>query len=317
MKILLMYQPLDDHFDDLKAVAPNAEFVVATSEEQAQALIVDANIVMGNRYFLQSLPFAKHLSWMQSNSMGVDIILNGAGNRLDNVMLTCVKGLYSDEIADHTLALLLSITRNMYQLGIDYQHRKWQRWSLRTLQGLNVLIFGYGSIGQAIAIRLMGYGVNLFGVRRSHIGSPIVDELGCRILDASSWRDKLPTTQILIIAAPLTPETHQIISQSELDDLPNDAILINIARGAIINEAALFDALRRNTLYGAGLDTLCEEPPGPNHAVWDVPKLILTPHVARSLETENFRWQPIFVENLRRFVNNLPLLYVVDKDKGY
>lgn len=312
-----MYQPADNHFGDLQAVAPSAEFVVATSEEQAQSLIADADIVMGNRYFLQSLPFAGRLSWMQSNSMGVDIILNGVGNRLDNVMLTCVKGLYSDEIADHTLALLLSITRNMYQLGIDYQNRKWRRWSLRTLQGLDVLIFGYGSIGKAIATRLTSYGVNLFGVRRSHIGSPIVDELGCTILESSSWCDKLPTTQILIIAAPLTPETHQIIGQSELNDLPNDAILINIARGAIIDETALFDSLRANTLYGAGLDTLCEEPPGPSHVVWDVPNLILTPHVARSLETENFRWQPIFVENLRRFVNNLPLLYMVDQDRGY
>lgn len=164
---------------------------------------------------------------------------------------------------------------------------------------------------------MLGFGVRVQGVRRSHPPDPAPDETGCLIHGTATWRALLPETDILILAAPLTPETHHLIGADELDALPTEAIIINIARGQLIDEQALFAALRDGRLYGAGLDTLSEEPPLEDHPVWTVPRLLLTPHVARSLEAANYRWEALFVENLRRFAAGEPLLNVVDKELGY
>lgn len=309
--------PSDEHYAALQAAAPQAQICIAHSEYEAKTLIKDTEVVMGNRYFLQSLPYAQNLRWMQSNSMGVDVILSGAGNQLDGITLTCARGLYADEIADHALALLLGVARGFVDLIDDFRAKRWRRWSLLTLNGRRAMVIGYGATGKAIAKRLMAFGISVAGVRRSHIGEPVVDEDGVVVHSTRSWVGQLPNIDILVLAIPLTDETYQMVGEQEIGALPDDAIIINIARGEVINEEALFDALRQGELYGAGLDTISVEPAPPTHPIWDVPRLLLTPHVARSFETENFRWEGLFVENLRRYVAGEPLLNVVDKIAGY
>jgi phosphoglycerate dehydrogenase-like enzyme len=317
MNILLMYPPSEQHAAELHNAAPAVRFVVAHDEDSAAALIVDADAVLGNRYFLQSLPFARRLRWMQSNSMGVDLIVNGGGALLDHVILTSAKGVYRDEVADHALALLLGVSRGLWAAHEAYQRREWGRWSLPTLDGCSALVIGWGASGQAIGRRLLGFGVRVQGVRRTHTGQPAPDDTGCIVHGVSTWRTELPDTDILVLAAPFTPETHALIGTDELAALPPHAILINIARGQLVDETALFAALHAGRLFGAGLDTLAEEPPSPDHPVWTTPRLLLTPHVARSLEQGTRRWESLFVENVRRFAAGEPLLNVVDKGLGY
>jgi phosphoglycerate dehydrogenase-like enzyme len=312
-----MYPPSPSHLEALEDAAPGARFLWARDEPSAQRLIRNAEVVLGNRYFLQALPFARQLRWMQSNSMGVDRILTGAGSELRQITLTCARGLYDDEMADHALALLLGTARNLHLARDAQQGGRWPRWSLPTLAGRQAMILGWGGIGRAIARRLAAFQVRMHAARRSHQGPPAPNENGYVIHGPGTWREVLPATDLLIMALPLTPETRHLVGQEELAALPPDAIVVNIGRGATLDERALFQTLAQGRLWGAGLDVLETEPPPADHRIWRERRILLTPHVGRSLEEPPYRWEPLFVENLRRYVNKEPLLNVVDQEVGY
>jgi len=122
---------------------------------------------------------------------------------------------------------------------------------------------------------------------------------------------------VLVLALPLTHETRRLIGRAELDALPPSAFVVNVGRAQTVDEDALLAALAGERLAGAGLDVLDEEPPPADHPAWSEPRLLLTPHVARSPERPPYRWAPLFVENLRRFAADEPLLHVVDTHAGY
>lgn len=313
MNVLLNYVPSADHLGRLRTAAPAATFVVAEGEEEARRGIVDADVVLGNRHFLQSLPAATRLRWMQSNSMGVDVILRGGGQRLEGVVLTCARGLYADEVADHAMALLLGVTRGLRDAVEAYAARRWGRWPLATLAGRRALVLGWGCLGRAIGRRLQGFGVSVSGVRRSGPAG----EAGVIVHGPDGWRGRLRHNDLLVIALPLTADTEGCVGADELASLPDDAIVVNVGRGAVVDQAALFAELRAGRLRGAGLDTLADEPPAVTDPVWEVPRLLLTPHVGRSLEEGTPRWEGLFEENLRRWVAGESLLNVVDHAAGY
>ena len=317
MKLLLMYQPSQSHLDCLRSIAPTATIAIATSEIQAKIEIVDADVVFGNRFFLQSLPHAKKLRWMQSNSMGVDKILHGAPDILDTITLSCSRGIYVDEVAEHAIALLFGISRGLHLAFNAFQQRHWGRWHLPTLQGSSCLLLGWGSIGQAIAKRLIPLGISVTAVRRTLHEDTDPQFVNVTHLNPSQWRSKLPLFQSLIVALPLTAETTGLLRKPDFYSLPKDAIFVNIGRGKIIHEAELCEVLHQGHLLGAGLDTIHQEPPAEDNPIWTTPRLILTPHVARSLEVGEPKWTKLFEENLKRFIANRPLLNVVDPQSKY
>jgi phosphoglycerate dehydrogenase-like enzyme len=317
MKVLLFYTPGEAHWAALRAAAPAAEFLVATSEAEARQLIPDCEVVLGNRFFWQSLPYARSLRWMQSNSMGVDLILERAGDQLRHIVVTSARGVYSGELAEHTLALLLGITRG---LGLARDHQRahlWGRWALPMIAGKRALVLGWGETGKQIGRRLRAFDVTVTGVRRRHDGPPTMDDTGCLVHGPATWRDALGHTDILILVLPLTAETRQLVGQAELAALPTGAVVINVGRGDTLDQQALRTHLQSGHLYGAGLDVFSTEPLPPDHPLWDEERLLITPHVARGLEIAPYLWEPLFVENLRRYGAGEPLLNVVDQEAGY
>ncbi len=316
MKILLMYPPSPEHEAALRAAAPGAAFAVARNEAEAAREIADADAVLGNRYFLQSLPHARRLRWMQSNSMGVDRIL-GAGAGLSQVTLTCARGVYDEEMADHALALVLALLRRLPRFFAQQQQAVWERAALPALGGLRALLLGWGGVAQAAARRLRAFGIAVEGVRRRAPESGETTPEGFRVWGPASWRAALPRADLLLLALPLTRETRHLAGEAELRALPRGAYVVNVGRGGTLEEAALFDLLRRHHLAGAALDVFEEEPLPASHPAWRVPNLLITPHVARSAENASFRWEPLFIENLRRFASGEPLLNVVDREAGY
>ncbi len=152
---------------------------------------------------------------------------------------------------------------------------------------------------------------------RRRIADSRIEPDGFLVHPPDSWRARLPETDILVLALPLTPETRQLVGREELAALPHGAFVVNVGRAQTLDEDALLQGLHDGRLGGAGVDVLRDEPPPPDHAAWAEPNLLLTPHVARSPEEPPFRWEPLFVENLRRFAADEPLLNVVDVDAGY
>ena len=311
-----MYRPSPAHRAALEAAAPGAELCVAASQEDAARHIADADAVLGNRYFVQSLPRARRLRWMQSNSMGMDLVLS-AGELLDGVAVTSVRGVYDDEVAEHALALALALLRGLHHLRDDQRQGRWARRPLARLSECRALVLGWGGVGVEIARRLAALGARVEGVRRSHRGAPAPDGTGFTVCGPHDWRGRLPETDLLVLALPLTPGTRRLVGEAELGALPPRAHLVNVGRGGTLDQDALLRALAAGRLAGAALDVLEEEPPPPAFAGWNEPRLILTPHVARSMETPPHRWEPLFEENLRRFAAGEPLANVVCREAGY
>jgi phosphoglycerate dehydrogenase-like enzyme len=310
-----MYEPSPAHLSALQQAAPEAVIAAASCEQSARAAIAKADAVLGNRYFLQSLDAAERLRWMQSNSMGVDLLVESAARR--QFVLTNARGVYDDEVADHALALVLALARGI-PLACEQQRRRvWQRPALRALRGLRALLLGWGGVARAIASRLHAFGVELTAVRRSECSTP--DERDpIPVLGATNaWRELLPQTDVLILALPKTPQTVGLIGAHELAQLPRNALVINVGRGGTLDETALLQALQSEQLGGAALDVFEREPLAHDSPLWQAPQLLITAHLGRSPELPPYRWEAIFIENLRRFATGAPLLNVVDHTAGY
>jgi len=292
MKILLMYEPRAEHLASLQAAAPRAGFVVAHDEAEARAHIADADAVLGNRWFYQSVDAAARLRWMQSNSMGVDLILERAGHR--DFVLTCARGVYDAEVAQHAVALALALVRGLHT-SRDAQHRaEWNRTRLRNLGDMDALVLGWGGVGQGIAKMLEPFGTRVHPGRSDGRYSFDVD--------------------LLFLALPLTQRTRHLAGADELRALRPGAFVVNVGRGETLDTDALLAARH---LGGAALDVFEDEPLPPEHPLWSRRDVLITPHVARSIEDPPYRWEPLFEENVRRFAAGEPLLHVVDREKGY
>ena len=296
-----MYSPRLEHLAELQKQAPLATLQIALNELDAKEKIRIADVVLGNRYLIQSLPFAKKLRWVQSNSAGMDLILSSPFAKLPFV-LTSARGLYTPEIAEHAISLAFALARSLHLYRDDQKKGIWNRLPLTQISGANCLLLGYGSIGQAIGKRLAALGAHVFGVSKK---------------DGDTWKELLPNTHFLFSTLPLTPLTHHLISHPIFDRLPPHAFFISVGRGGVVDEQALLEKIRSFKLQGAALDVFEEEPLPPHHPFWAEERILLTPHVSRSPESTPNRWEPLFAENLGRFYREEPLLNLVDKEAGY
>lgn len=314
--LLLMYPVHTEHLRRLQSIAPDWEILHTTDKEEAATLIENAEVVMGNHNLTESLPFNKTIKWIQTNSVGVDMILKPCLSLLNNVILTNAKGVYNDEISEHTLALVLLLQRNLHLLR-DAQHdHKWERpYHLPLLKNKNVLIAGYGSLGRSIGEKLQQFGCNIYGI---NTGTQYVSFKDDQSTTGKHWKDILPQVDILIICLPSTSETLDYIGKEELKKLPASAFVINIGRPETINEKTLFDMLKTNRLRGAALDVFDDEPLDKDHSAWDIKNLFVSPHMARTREIDPpFQFEKLFEENFKRYVTGSPLLNIVNIQKGY
>ncbi len=184
---------------------------------------------------------------------------------------------------------------------------------LQELANATVLIIGAGNIGQAIAARAKAFGARVWGSRRRAEPLPNFD----KVVGADEWQTLLPEVDYLVIATPLTPKTKGLIDEKVLRSLPNHAYLINIARGAIVDEAALTQALSEGWIAGAGLDTVATEPLPPESPLWSLPNIFITPHTSAISPALKGRIAELFLDNLQRYKIGQPLRNVVDKQAGY
>lgn len=313
--ILLMYQPQPEHLAKLRQAAPRHRVVWARSQAEARELVNQAEVVLGNRYLVQSLPFAKRLRWVQSNSVGVDLILKEKDLLERNgIVLTSARGVYDQELAEHTLALLLALCRQLPLLRDEQQRQSWRRHALTTIHGSRCLILGWGSLARHIARLLKSMGACVSGARNSPTDT---ESDGFRVFGSHSWQSRLPNTDALIMCLPLTDATRHLVAEPELSSLPAHAYVVNIGRGGTLDEGALISSLHASKLAGAALDVFEQEPLPANHPLWRESRVIVSPHVGRSLEQPPYRWQTLFEENLARYVSGEPLRNEIDYKKGY
>ncbi len=208
---------------------------------------------------------------------------------------------------------MLAVVKRLPEFFAQQGERRWHKLGLRELRGLTVGIIGLGDIGGEIARLCRAFGMRVLGLRRHPRPYEHADE----VLGPDRLHDLLAHSDFVVITCPLTEETRGLIGRAELAAMNPDAWLINVARGAIVDEEALLEALRERKIGGACLDVFTEEPLPEDSPFWDLPNVIITPHNSWSSPHIQEREVDLFLDNLRRYVAGEPLLNVVDKQVGY
>ena len=260
------------------------------------------------------------LRWVHSAAAGVGSSLH-APLRQSEVSLTNSAGIHAQPIAETVLGMILFFAR-----GLDFAvrgqfRREWDKkpfnaadTPIREIAGATLGIVGLGGIGREVARRGAALGMRPLAVRRSRTDAPPEVEL----LSGSGALDELlARSDFLVLAVPETPETRGMIGARELARLPNSAVLVNISRGAVLDEAALVEALRAKRLRGAALDVVQDEPLPPESPLWELDSVLITPHVSGVSRRFWRREIDLIQENLRRYLAGEPLLNLVDKNAGY
>ena len=276
--------------------------------------IADTDIVFGgfNRALFEN---AKQLKWVQVWAAGVDGILFPEFVESD-VILTSAKGFVGPHLADQTWALLLGLLRG---IGRSVRERTWDnRMSIRLatweLSERTLGIVGLGGTGIDVARRAEGFDMRVIAVDPEAIEAPsFVHE----IWKMDRFHELLAESDVVAICAPLTPETHCMFDDAAFEQMKSHALLINVTRGQIVDGAALLRALTSGSIGGAGLDVTPEEPLPTDSPLWDLPNVIITPHVAGGSPIRLDRTVGLFCDNLERLLVGKPLLSVIDKEKGY
>ena len=258
---------------------------------------------------------APNLRWIHSASAGIDRVATPAVRARD-ITVTNARGVFSKPIAEYVVMMLLAVARRLPQLLELQRERTWQPLRGRELGSLVVGIVGYGSIGAEIAHLLEPFRTQVLATRRrQELGSgdaPNVQLFGDDQLD-----ELLGQSDAVVLAAPLTEQTAGMIGAPQLQAMRESGWLINIARGRLIDEAALRRALESGWIAGAVLDVFNDEPLPPDSPLYGIPNLVITPHTSWSSDQVTERGIVLFTENLRRYLAGEPLENVVDLEAGY
>jgi phosphoglycerate dehydrogenase-like enzyme len=253
-----------------------------------------------------------NLRWIHSASAGVDRI-SIPSIRERGLTVTNARGVFSRPIAEYVVMMSLAVARRLPQLLELQRERTWQPLRGRELSELTVGIVGYGSIGAEVARLLQPFGCRIVATRRH----PERGADGVELFGLEDLREVLRVSHIVVVAAPLTDETAGLIGAEQLAEMREDAWLINIARGRLIDELALRRALESGWIGGAVLDVFSEEPLSPESPLYRTPNVVITPHTSWASDRVIERSVDLFIDNLRRDRAGEPLRNVVDLEAGY
>ena len=259
---------------------------------------------------------APKLRWVQAPRSGIGEQLRGAGLDRSKIVFTNSAGIHAVPLAEFELVLgLLYLIKDVPRMRDEQARRVWKQDEVRRLAGSRVLLVGLGGLGREVARTLARLGVEVWGVRRSE-GHPRRTKY-TRTVPPDAMLDVLGDVDALVLAAPNTAETHHLIGAPELAAMAPGAFVVNIARGTLIDEAALVEALASGHLGGAVLDVFEEEPLPPDSPLWAMPNVLVSPHKASIVDVENRLIVELFEDNLHRFLEGQPLRNVFDPVRGY
>lgn len=315
MRIVLCYPVEPHHVQQIQAAAPGCEVIDAGQARIAQEL-PEADIYCGHAK--TPVPWGEvvrrgRLQWIQSSAAGMDHCLTPEVVASD-IAVSSASGVLADQVADHCMALLLGALRSLPVFVEAQKRREFIRRPTGDLCGARVGIVGFGANGRRIAEVLRPFKTTIVATDYFPREKPdYVD----RLLPPDGLNELLPGLDVLILTAPLTEATRNMIDARHLKLLPEGAVLVNVARGQLVVEPDLAAALVSRRLAAAAVDVVAEEPLPPQSPLWDAPNLLITPHVGGQRASRIDDMTRLFCANLPRYFNNQRLINVVDKRLGF
>ncbi len=289
-----------------------------SKEEEAEwrALLGEVEILFDfDHTHREDLPeLAPRLKWIQATSAGIGQFVKRYGYDRTGWVFTTASGAHARPLAEFCLMAMLMFVKNYPLMEAQKRERHWQRFNNTELRGKTVGIIGLGRIGRDLAQVCHFFGMRVLACRRSNVDKPAPVE---RQYPPQRLDELLPLADFLVLCTPHTPETEGLLNADRIGMMKEDAVLINIARGAIVDQAALTRALREGRLGGAALDVTDPEPLPPDDPLWALPNVIISHHSASTADSENGKLAALFIRNLRRYLTGEPLENRLDLDLMY
>lgn len=248
------------------------------------------------------LEMTPRLRWVQTTSAGVGQLVKNLGLQGSDLIVTTASGIHAQPLAEFTFGALLGHTKRFDHLRAEQQARRWERFSGGTLAGQVMAIVGPGRIGREVARLAKAFRMEVWAMGRDN--SPArAEALGVdRLFAREQLREMLAGADCVVLCAPHTPETEGMIGREELRAMRPGAVLVNIARGAMVDEEALIEVLRDGHLGFAALDVFRIEPLPAESPLWDMPNVLIAPHSASTADSENAALTERFIENLGHYL---------------
>jgi len=302
--VVLLNSPAEvgrEYHDRIRAGAANVAVHVINDVSEIDRHLPSMDVLMTYGAFLRDrageiFRKAPRLRWIQALGSGIDNLDVETAGRGD-IVVTCIRGIHDGAVSEAALAAMLALSRDLPRAFRNQQSHIWDRRPARLLEGKTVGLLGVGLIAQKLARRCKAFDMTVVGIssRRERVEG----------FDAMRSREDLPSAvadlDILVVLAPYTRENHHLVNAPVLKAMKPEAYLVNVARGGVVDEAALIDALERGALAGAALDVFAEEPLPHDHRLWDMPNVIITPHTAGMNVDYVRRAMPTVLANIRAF----------------
>jgi len=311
--VVLVYNP-DEAAAYAKTIRPprgrSVTIHTAATEAEAAAVVGEVDVVYGWKFPASLYARAPRLSWQQVMGAGVDWVF--VPELPPSVTVTRAPGVFGAWMSEYVLGWCLWVTQRMETYRAAQREQRWRGELLPArLRGATLALVGMGDIGRTIARAAAAMGMNVIGVSRSGRPVPVVK----RVYRVGHLHRALAAADFVVLVVPLTSETRGLIDAKALAMMRPSAWLLNIGRGALVDEAALLEALRARRIAGAVLDVFPKEPLPPEHPFWRLDNAVITPHISGPSTPDELA--PIFNDNLARWLAGRPLRHVVDRRRGY
>lgn len=316
---LPMWSLPDGQVDRIRQALPGIDVVCVRDYEAARRHLADADVALAPRIRPEALAGAHRLRWVHTSAVGVGWLpLDALSAR--GIPVTNSRGLHAEVLAEHALALLLGLRRLLPQAEEHRRARVWAQEALAEvpvprLAATTLLVVGLGAIGTRVARWASAMGMTVIGARRDLKADAPAGV--SRVVGLRQLSEVLPFVNAVILALPHTPETGVVLDGPAIAQLKPGALVVNVARGTLIDEPALVEALEADRIGGVGLDVFAEEPLSPDSPWWRTPRTLMTPHTGA---LDGDYWTPavdFFLQNWQRFVSGDPLENLVDPVRGY
>ncbi|HEX8618932.1 MAG TPA: D-2-hydroxyacid dehydrogenase [Thermoanaerobaculia bacterium] len=308
MRLLVIAPPDFAPLELLRREAPDVELIVGTEPETLRPHATGCEaMVIAPRFgslLVDLWPQLAKTRWIHTLAAGVEFLPFDLLRRSSKVV-TNSRGLYADALGEFAIAAMLWFAKDLRRLVRNQDARRWEPYTVERLAGQTAGIIGYGGIGRAVGARATALGMRVIGVgRRQAFGEPTIDEA-------------IAQSDYVVMSAPLTPRTLRLLSRQRIALMKPSAVCINVGRGKTVDEEALIEALQQNRIRGAALDVFEREPLAPDHPLWQLDNVLISPHTADRTSDSHTRAMQFFIENLRRFRAGEALENVVDTHEQY